>query len=207
MTQAPSLLPAHTIEAAWGPLASASYRFRYRWALMTVVPGRASTVWSSAPEVWAVSSPADLPCLPQTCLPVARGLPVLLDPFGFSLELSVLCLVFPAALSAVDTLDQDTSGWSRCLYVLASSGTERPDVASLQIAQHHLAQRPAHACSDLGGAGGHTALALRLSWLPGLGVVTRMPGWPVQRGERKEPKKANAPSPLWPHTRQEGSGT
>lgn len=35
-------------------------------------------------------------------------------------------------------------------------------------------ERPARACSDL--AGGHTALALRLSWLPGLGVVTGMPG-------------------------------
>ena len=55
-------------------------------------------------------------------------------------------------------------------------------------------ERPAHACSDLGGAGGHTALAVRLSWLPGLGVVTGMPGWPVQRGERKEPEKANAPA-------------
>ena len=143
MTQAFSLLPAHTVEAAWGPLASASYRFRYCWALMTVVPGRASTAWSSAPEVWAVSSPADLPCLPQTCLPVAPGL-LVLDPFGFSLELSVLCLVFPTALSAVDTLDQDTSGWSRCLYLPASSGTERPYVASLQIAQHHLAQRGQH---------------------------------------------------------------
>lgn len=102
-------------------------------------------MWPSAPELCATSSPADLPRLPQACLPVAPGLPVLLDPFGFSLVLSVPCLVFPAAFSAMDPLDQDTSGWGRCLYMPASSDTERPDVASLHVAQQHLAQRGQHA--------------------------------------------------------------
>lgn len=102
-------------------------------------------MWSSAPELCAMSSPADLPCLPQACLPMAPGLPVLLDPFGFSLVLLVPCLVFSAAFSAMDPLDQDTSGWSRCLCMPASSDTERPDVAFLHVAQHHLAQRGQHA--------------------------------------------------------------
>lgn len=86
------------------------------------------------------------------------GLPVLLDPFGFLLVLSVPCLVFPTAFSAVDTLDQDTSGWSRCLYMPASSGTERPDVAPLHVAQHHLAQRGQHVLAV-------TLLVATLPWL------------------------------------------
>ena len=53
-------------------------------------------------------------------------------------------------------------------------------------------ERPARACNDLGRAGGLTALALRPLCLLGIGVFTGMPGWPVRRGERKDPEKANA---------------
>lgn len=164
------------MEAAWRPWLLPALGFVIVGALMIGVPGRALTVWSSAPECCAMSSPADLPYLPQTCLPMAQGfspsgpLWVLAGTFG---ALSCVPHSFPVLWTHLIRIPLGGAGACTC--------------------RHHLAQRPARTCSDL--AGGHTALALGLSWLPRAWGGHR-DAW-VTSAERGEEKTLERQMP-WP---------